>query len=68
MSPAVTGATSTVWQPPQGARRTEVAKHCHLLGYRDDHAANAAGCVVDARHPGCQDQAPQGKTGGRFTR
>ena len=68
MSTAGTGATRTVWQPPQGVGRTAIAKHCHLLGYQDDHAANAFGWMVDARHTGCQDQAPQGKTGARFTR
>ena len=68
MSTAVTDATRSVWQQPKGTQRTEIAKHCHLLGYRDDHAANTSGGMVDARHAGCQDQTPQGKTDGRFTR
>ena len=68
MSPAGTSATRTVWQPPKGAGRREVAKHCHLLEDRDDQAATASGWMVAARHTGCQGPTPQGKTGGRFTR
>lgn len=58
---------NTLWQQPEGPGLEAIAEGFRHLGYRDDHAINAAEWIVyDALYAYCQEMVRQGKLDGAF--
>jgi hypothetical protein len=58
---------NTLWNQPEGAGLEAVAEGFRHLGYKDDHAQNAAEWIVyDALYAYCQAAVAQGKPDGMF--
>ena len=56
-----------LWRQPEGAGLQAIAEGFRHLGYKDDHAINAAECIVyDALYAYCQEMVRQGKLDGAF--
>ena len=58
---------NTLYRQPEGPGLQAVADGFRRLGYKDDHALNAAEWIVyDALHAYCQEMVRQGKANGAF--
>jgi len=58
---------NTLYHQPEGPGLEAIAKGFRHLGYKDDHAVNAAEWIVyDALYAYCQEMARQGKPNGDF--
>jgi hypothetical protein len=58
---------NTLWQQPEGAGLEAIAEGFRHMGYKDDHAVNAAEWLVyDALYAYCQEMVRQGKPNGDF--
>ena len=58
---------NTLYHQPEGPGLEAIAKGFRHLGYKDDHAVNAAEWIVyDALYANCQEMARQGKPNGDF--
>ncbi len=58
---------NTLYQQPEGPGLEAIAEGFRHLGYKDDHALNAAEWIVyDALYAYCQDMVRQGKPDGMF--
>lgn len=58
---------NTLWSQPEGVGLNAVAEGFRQLGYKDDHALNAAEWIVyDALYAYCQEMVRQGKPNGKF--
>jgi hypothetical protein len=58
---------NTLWQQPEGAGLEAIAEGFRHLGFKDDHAINAAEWIVyDALYAYCQSMVKQGKPDGMF--
>ena len=58
---------NTLYQQPEGAGLEAIAEGFRHLGYKDDHALNAAEWIVyDALYAYCQQMVRQGKLEGMF--
>ena len=58
---------NTLYHQPEGAGLEAIAEGFRRLGYKDDHALNAAEWIVyDALYAYCQEMARQGKPDGDF--
>lgn len=58
---------NTLWNQPEGAGLGAIAEGFRHLGYKDDHAQNAAEWIVyDALYAYCQEMIRQGKPNGDF--
>lgn len=56
-----------LWRQPEGAGLQAIAEGFRHLGYKDDHAINAAEWIVyDALYAYCQEMVRQGKLDGAF--
>jgi hypothetical protein len=60
---------NTLYHQPEGPGLEAIADGFRRLGYKDDHALNAAEWIVyDALYAHCQEMVRQGKTDGMFKR
>jgi hypothetical protein len=69
LSQIVNGADTdnTLWSQPEGPGLEAIAEGFRHLGYKDDHALNAAEWIVyDALYAYCQEMIRQGKPNGEF--
>jgi hypothetical protein len=58
---------NTFWNQPEGSGLAAIAEGFRHLGYRDDHAINAAEWIVyDALYAYCQEMVRQGQVNGAF--
>lgn len=58
---------NTLWNQPEGPGLNAIAEGFRHLGFKDDHAVNAAEWIVyDALYAYCQEMAKQGKNNGAF--
>lgn len=58
---------NTLWHQPEGAGLEAIAEGFRHLGFKDDHAVNAAEWIVyDALYAYCQASVQQGKPEGMF--
>src|SRR6266542_797175 len=58
---------NTLWNQPEGPGLEAIAEGFRHLGYKDDHAVNAAEWIVyDALYAYCQAMVQQGKMDGEF--
>jgi hypothetical protein len=58
---------NTLWNQPESAGLRAVAKGFRTLGFKDDHALNAAEWIVyDALYGYCQEMVREGKLEGAF--
>ena len=58
-----------LYQQPEGPGLEAIAEGFRHLGYKDDHAVNAAEWIVyDALYAYCQEMVRQGKSDGMFVR
>jgi hypothetical protein len=58
---------NTLYQQPEGPGLEAIAEGFRHLGYKDDHALNAAEWIVyDALYAYCQEMVRQGKADGMF--
>lgn len=58
---------NTLWNQPEGAGLEAIAEGFRHLGYKDDHAINAAEWIVyDALYAYCEEMVKQGKLDGAF--
>ncbi len=58
---------NTLWHQPEGAGLEAIAEGFRHLGFKDDHAVNAAEWIVyDALYAYCQKSVRQGKAEGMF--
>jgi hypothetical protein len=58
---------NTLYEQPEGAGLEAIAEGFRHLGYKDDHALNAAEWIVyDALYAYCQEIVRQGKSNGMF--
>lgn len=58
---------NTLWSQPEGPGLQAIAEGFRHLGYKDDHAVNAAEWIVyDALYAYCQEMVRQGKPDGAF--
>lgn len=58
---------NTLWHQPEGAGLEAIAEGFRHLGFKDDHAVNAAEWIVyDALYAYCQESVRQGKVEGMF--
>jgi hypothetical protein len=58
---------NTLYRQPEGPGLEAIAEGFRHLGYKDDHALNAAEWIVyDALYAYCQEMIRQGKTNGDF--
>ncbi len=58
---------NTLWHQPEGAGLEAIAEGFRLLGFKDDHAVNAAEWIVyDALYAYCRESVRQGKAEGMF--
>ena len=58
---------NTLWSQPEGAGLEAIAEGFRHLGFKDDHAQNAAEWIVyDALYAYCKEMVRQGKTEGAF--
>lgn len=58
---------NTLWQQPEGAGLNAIAEGFRHLGFKDDHALNAAEWIVyDALYAYCQESVERGKLNGAF--
>jgi hypothetical protein len=58
---------NTLYRQPEGAGLNAVAEGFRHLGYKDDHAINAAEWIVyDALYAYCREMVRQGKRNGHF--
>jgi hypothetical protein len=58
---------NTLWNQPEAAGLNAVAEGFRHLGFKDDHALNAAEWVVyDALYAYCQEMVRRGKPDGAF--
>lgn len=58
---------NTLWKQPEGMGLEAVAEGFRHLGFKDDHALNAAEWIVyDALYAYCQESVRQGKVEGMF--
>jgi hypothetical protein len=58
---------NTLYQQPEGPGLEAIAEGFRHLGYKDDHALNAAEWIVyDALYAYCQEMVRQGKSDGMF--
>jgi hypothetical protein len=58
---------NTLWKQPEGVGLEAVAEGFRHLGFKDDHALNAAEWIVyDALYAYCEESVRQGKTEGLF--
>ena len=58
---------NTLYHQPEGPGLEAIADGFRRLGYKDDHALNAAEWIVyDALYAHCQEMVRQGKTDGMF--
>ena len=58
---------NTLWNQPEGAGLEAIAEGFRHLGYKDDHAQNAAEWIVyDALYAYCQESVRQSKPDGMF--
>jgi hypothetical protein len=60
---------NTLYKQPEGPGLEAIAEGFRHLGYKDDHALNAAEWIVyDALYAYCQEMVRQGKASGKFVR
>jgi hypothetical protein len=60
---------NTLYKQPEGPGLEAIAEGFRHLGYKDDHALNAAEWIVyDALYAYCQEMVRQGKPSGKFVR
>lgn len=60
---------NTLYKQPEGPGLEAIAEGFRHLGYKDDHALNAAEWIVyDALYAYCQETVRQGKPSGKFVR
>jgi len=60
---------NTLYSQPEGPGLEAIAEGFRHLGYKDDHAVNAAEWIVYAAlYPYCQEMVRQGKPNGDFVR
>jgi hypothetical protein len=60
---------NTLYKQPEGPGLEAIAEGFRHLGYKDDHALNAAEWIVyDALYAYCQEMVRQEKPGGKFVR
>jgi hypothetical protein len=60
---------NTLYNQPEGPGLEAIAEGFRHLGYKDDHALNAAEWIVyDALYAYCQEMVRQGKPRGKFVR
>jgi len=60
---------NTLYKQPEGPGLDAIAEGFRHLGYKDDHALNAAEWIVyDALYAYCQEMVRQGKPSGKFVR
>lgn len=60
---------NTLYKQPEGPGLDAIAEGFRHLGYKDDHALNAAEWIVyDALYAYCQEMVRQEKPGGKFAR
>ena len=60
---------NTLYNQPEGPGLEAIAEGFRHLGYKDDHALNAAEWIVyDALYAYCQEMVRQGKSSGKFVR
>ena len=60
---------NTLYKQPEGPGLEAIAEGFRHLGYKDDHAINAAEWIVyDALYAYCQEMVRQGKPSGDFVR
>jgi hypothetical protein len=60
---------NTLYKQPEGPGLEAIAEGFRHLGYKDDHALNAAEWIVyDAFYAYCQEMVRQGKPSGKFVR
>ena len=60
---------NTLYNQPEGPGLEAIAEGFRHLGYKDDHALNAAEWIVyDALYAYCQEMVRQGKPSGKFVR
>ncbi len=60
-------ADNTLWHQPEGAGLNAIAEGFRHLGFKDDHALNAAEWIVyDALYAYCQQSVNHGKLNGAF--
>jgi hypothetical protein len=60
---------NTLYNQPEGPGLEAIAEGFRHLGYKDDHALNAAEWIVyDALYAYCQEMVRQGKASGKFVR
>ena len=60
---------NTLYKQPEGPGLEAIAEGFRHLGYKDDHALNAAEWIVyDALYAYCQEMVRQEKPGGKFAR
>jgi hypothetical protein len=58
---------NTLYHQPEGPGLEAIAEGFRHLGYKDDHAVNAAEWIVyDALYAYCQEMVRQGKPNGDF--
>src|SRR5205807_3014654 len=58
---------NTLWHQPEAAGLSAIAEGFRHLGYKDDHALNAAEWIVyDALYAYCQEMVKRGKPAGQF--
>lgn len=58
---------NALWNQPEGAGLEAIAEGFRHLGFKDDHAINAAEWIVyDALYAYCQEMIRQGKLNGAF--
>lgn len=58
---------NTLWHQPEGPGLAAIAEGFRHLGYKDDHALNAAAWIVyDALYAYCQEMVKRGKPEGAF--
>lgn len=58
---------NTLWHQPEGPGLNAIAEGFRHLGYKDDHAVNAAEWIVyDALYAYCQEMVKRGKKEGAF--
>ena len=58
---------NTLWNQPESAGLNAIAEGYRHLGFKDDHALNAAEWIVyDALYAYCQEMVKRGKMGGAY--
>jgi hypothetical protein len=58
---------NALWNQPEGAGLNAIAEGFRHLGFKDDHAVNAAEWIVyDALYAYCQEMVKRGKSDGAF--